>query len=97
METEQQRSLFSAAIEQLGGAKRTGKLLGISDRNVRYLRAGTNRLHDGLLEDLCKALIAQADAARALERQLNPGFTANRNPLQHVPRHADPARFKGSD
>ncbi|WP_310532551.1 hypothetical protein [Novosphingobium sp.] len=88
---------FRTAVELLGGQQQAARALQISDRSLRYLISGQRRLHDGILSDLCKALIDHAAKCRALESALNPAFAANRTPLQDVPLHADPKRWKGGN
>lgn len=68
---------FRTATRLLGGQQATARALGMSERSLRYLLDGTNRIHTGILEDISKALIAHADQCRMLERQLNPAFAAN--------------------
>lgn len=95
MHPDTQRELFTQAVELLGGQQKAAAALGMSDRSLRYLLDGTRRLHDGILADICNALIAHAATCRAIESKLNPAFTANRTELQDVPLHADPKRWQG--
>lgn len=82
---EQQRVLLERAVDLLGGKKDTAAALGINERNVGRLLSGALRIHAGTLEKLSKALIAHADACRALERQINPAFARNRTAAQDRP------------
>lgn len=85
MDTETQHQLFIRAVDLLGGAGATALALNMAPRNVSRLIAGQNRLHAGILEDLCKALIAHADTCRAVERQLSPAYARNLTDAQTKP------------
>lgn len=65
------------AIALLGGREATARILGMSDRSLRFLLSGRRNLHTGILEDLARALIAKAEACRQLEREISPAFAAN--------------------
>lgn len=92
MDNDTQRDLFSRAVQLLGGQQATAAALGINDRSVRMLLQGERRLHPGILEDLCKALIAHADECRRIERKLSPAFASNRTDEQDRPPHHDGGR-----
>ncbi len=85
MDNETQRELFARAVEALGGKRDAATAMGRTDRNVLRWIKGERRLHDDVLEDICKALIAHADLCRELERQLHPAFGGNRSPAQAKP------------
>lgn len=77
IQSHTQLQLFNQACDLLGGNRATAQLLGINERNVRYLRAGDRKLHDGYLRDVSAALIKHAQQCRELERQLSPAFSNN--------------------
>jgi DNA-binding transcriptional regulator YdaS (Cro superfamily) len=72
MDTDTQLELFAHAVEALGGQRSAARAIDISERNLARLMKGERRLHAGILEDICKALIAHADRCKVLERQLSP-------------------------
>jgi DNA-binding transcriptional regulator YdaS (Cro superfamily) len=75
-ETEQ-RELFRQAVEALGGRAASAARLAVSERHVRKLIAGESALHDGILRDIARALLAHADECKRLEKALSPAFAAN--------------------
>lgn len=85
MDTETQLELFAHAVEALGGQRSAARAIDISERNLARLMKGERRLHAGILEDICKALIAHADRCKVLERQLSPAFSTNRTEAQAKP------------
>lgn len=74
---ETQHAHFVEAVQLLGGERSAAHVLRVSDRTVRRLIAGDSPIHDGFLRDMAAALLAHADACRALEKQINPLFSAN--------------------
>lgn len=77
-----QLELFRQAVAALGGQHAAARELPMGERTVRKLLAGESTLHDGILEDMARALIRHADHCRWLERQLSPAFDANRTEAQ---------------
>jgi hypothetical protein len=75
---ETQHALFVDAVQLLGGSRSAARALAISERTMANLLAGKQRLHDGFLRDMARALLDHAEGCRALERRLNPLFAANR-------------------
>lgn len=73
----QQHALFRRAVEALGGQAAFAGALNLSVRHAGRLYSGASPLHDGILEDLGRALIAHADLCRRLERELSPAFAGN--------------------
>lgn len=93
---------FALAVELLGGQRATARALGIHERSVRALIAGPDQpfgraLHDGFLRDAAAALLAHAEACRALERRLSPAFAANLTPAQAKANRADRRRYDQRD
>lgn len=80
-----QRQRFDRACELLGGNHAAGRALDLSERTIRALRKGERQLHDGTLERTARALIAHADACRALERRISPAFAKNLTTRQQGP------------
>lgn len=77
IDTQTQLTHFTEACELLGGNHAAARELKVSERTIRFLRAGERNLHDGFLRDISAALIRRADQCRALERRISPAFAAN--------------------
>lgn len=92
---DRQRALFGQALDLLG-QRAMAQATGMSDRHLRALRDGKRALHAGILEDACRALLAHADQARTIERQLNPGFARNLTDRQREPLHPTAAHHRAS-
>lgn len=85
MTPEEQIEFAREAADLLGSQAMLAKALGINERNTRYILTGRKRLHELHLQKICAALLDHADNCRALERKLNPAFTANRTEAQARP------------
>jgi len=85
MDTETQREIFARAVDALGGHRSAARALDVTEKSVLRWIKGERRLHDGVLEKMCTALIARSDHCKLLERQLHPGFASNRTPGQERP------------
>jgi hypothetical protein len=91
MDIETQREIFARAVDALGGYRSAARALAVNEKSVIRWIKGERRLHDGILEKMCRVLIAHADLCKGLERQLHPGFAGNRTPGQErPPQHAGP-------
>lgn len=98
---ELQLKRYRAAVDAVGGVRAHAKMLGFSDRHGARLYSGGSPLHEGILHDTSRALLAHADLCRALERKLSPllssNLTADQLAQQAQPdmrgRKADSARF----
>ena len=84
---DEQLDHFREAVDLLGGPKAWGEAIDppVSKRHASRLYSGASPLHDGILEDTARALIATADRARELERRLSPAFRANLTEDQRDP------------
>ncbi|EGD60867.1 hypothetical protein Y88_3369 [Novosphingobium nitrogenifigens DSM 19370] len=69
----------------LGGAATAATILRMTEDALRDVLDGEPHLHTGTLEAVARALIAHADACRALERRLSPAFAENLTPAQARP------------
>lgn len=78
IDPETQRSLFAQAVQALGGTTTAAAAIGVGTRTLERINAGTHQAHDGIMADLAKALLERAELCRALEKQINPMFAANR-------------------
>jgi hypothetical protein len=72
-----QRALFARAVDLLGGVRAAGQAIDESELGMAALLSGAEPLQPRVLERASKALIAHADACRAMERRISPAFTAN--------------------
>lgn len=81
---DDQRALFAAAVDMLGGQRETARLLDVTDRTIRDLLSGQRKLHTGFLRDISAALVEHARRCRMVERRLNPLLTANRTAEQNA-------------
>jgi len=90
---ETQLARFKAAVELLGGSRSAARAIGVNERTITRLLAGTSALHAGFLEDTAKALIVHADQCRAIERLISPAFAQNltSDQVEHKP-HGNTAR-----
>lgn len=77
MTPEKQRALFTGAVAALGGYRSAAKAMGVSERTMGRLLAGSAAMHEGFLRDAAAALLAHADHCRRLERRLSPDFPSN--------------------
>lgn len=89
MDTQQQRELFSRAVDAIGGIGTAARALDINPRNVTRLLTGDRRLHTGHLQKISEALLSHAALCRDLERQLSPAYSANLTEAQARPPHHD--------
>jgi hypothetical protein len=80
IDQDQRRQHFIAACELLGGQRPVARILGVSDRTVRYLVAGDLTLTRGFMRDITAALRDRGTACRALAAQTDPLFSANWTP-----------------
>lgn len=95
---ETQLARFRDAVGLLGGQRAAARMLGCNERTMRGLFSGERALHDGWLRDTAAALIAHADACRALERRISPAFVGNLTPDQRdQPRHGNRFDVKGRE
>jgi DNA-binding transcriptional regulator YdaS (Cro superfamily) len=78
----EQLTRFIDAVELLGGQRAAARAIGVSDRTIRFLVAGQKPLHTGYTRDIATALLDHASRCSALERQINPLYTANRTAAQ---------------
>lgn len=92
MTPEEQLSLLEEVADLLGGHNAAAKACNINPRTWRRLLAGEKRFHQGFAEDLAKALLDRSEQCRALERRLNPAFSANRTEAQDKPLHGHTLR-----
>jgi len=74
---EIQLARFKAAVDLLGGSRSAAREIGVNERTITRLLAGTSALHAGFLEDTARALIRHADRCRDLERMISPAFASN--------------------
>lgn len=72
-----QRKHFARAVDLLGGVKAAAKVIGVSEVGMVALLSGAEPLEPRVLERASKALIAHADACRAMERRISPAFVTN--------------------
>lgn len=72
-----QHEHFAQGVKLLGGINPAAEVLGVNRRTIERLLSLKMVLHEGYLADMAKALIAHADACRALEKKLNPLFSGN--------------------
>lgn len=77
IDQEQRRQHFIEACELLGGQRPVARILGVSDRTVRYLVAGDLTLTKGFMRDITHALRQREGACRALAAKTDPLFNAN--------------------
>lgn len=77
IDQEQRRQLFIEACELLDGQRAVARILGVSDRTVRYLAAGDLTLTKGFMGDITHALRQREGACRALAAKTDPLFNAN--------------------
>lgn len=90
---EIQLARFKAAIELLGGTRSTAKAIGISERTIDRMVAGTSTIHVGILQDTAQALLKHADKCRKLEQLISPAFAHNLTREQRErPPHGNTAR-----
>lgn len=85
MTVEEQIQLTAHAARLLGSQAALAAVLGINERNTRYILSGRKRLHELHLQKISAALLTHAEQCRALERKLNPAFAANRTEAQSRP------------
>ncbi|MFD2401284.1 hypothetical protein [Novosphingobium soli] len=72
-----QLTLFTQAVEALGGQRGTARILGIEESALRRRLAGEEALDSTILRDIARALIDHADRCRKIERKLSPAFSEN--------------------
>lgn len=72
-----QLSRFRDAVELLGGPRSASRAIGVNERTIARLLAGTSTLHAGFLEDTARALLDHAEQCRRLERAISPAFAEN--------------------
>lgn len=77
IDPEKRRQDFIAAAELLGGQRALGRILGVSERTVRYLVAGDLTITRGFMRDLTHALRTRATDCAQLAKATDPLFTAN--------------------
>jgi DNA-binding transcriptional regulator YdaS (Cro superfamily) len=77
-----QLTLFTQAVEALGGQRTTARTLGIDETALRGRLSGAEPLDTGILRDIARALIDHADRCRKIERKLSPAFSENLTAIQ---------------
>ncbi|MCJ1959210.1 MULTISPECIES: hypothetical protein [Novosphingobium] len=77
MTSQEQLTLFTRAVEALGGVRAVAQILGCSERSVGRLLTGEMALHEGWLRGVSSALLEHAVLCRKLERSLSPDFPSN--------------------
>lgn len=77
MTHDDQRALFTKAVEALGGVRAASVILACSERTVSRLLTGEMALHEGWLRGVSSALLDHAVLCRKLERSLSPDFPSN--------------------
>ncbi len=77
MTPQEQLSLFSRAVDALGGVRAVARTLDCSERTVSRLLTGEMALHEGWLRAIASALLEHSNLCRKLERSLSPDFPSN--------------------